>query len=818
MTTRFSIFTLSAALVLSLSVSAKVVTVNNAEKAAKNFLASKGMPQEELVLLKTNVEPTVLRAPSIVPDSPAFHIFSDRDKKEIIVVSGDDVTRPILGYSFNYNADENGEIPPAMQDWLTEMERQITQARKAGIEQSAEAARQWRAPASGNVVKQLNTAKWGQNYPFNLDCPIFEGARCITGCVPTSYAILMKYYRYPSGATGSAPAYYSPKVGIAVSSRDLSATYDWDSMLMDYSGDYSYEQAMEVARLMADIGAALKADYSPQETGARYEGGYMFKHFGYNLGPRYLKSGYSAQEWNEMMKEQLDGNRPVLYNASIADNSASHSYIIDGYTDQDYFCINWGWAGSCDGVYALDAMIPYDLPYYTFTGSQAAYFDFQSALGLPTVAKVDDSIECPSVEAALAIAPGGTKPVKITIEGNCYIDEARVMSNQNIVLDLKGSKIEVLNYGLVNWGNLIIADSKGNGNMVFKRGNTEIITNYGNLTVYGGEYVNQVEIKEGDNQFYRRCIWSDRGSQTNIKGGKFKAIAGVVCTNGRLTIDGGEFECIGNETVINNYCTDDTVTINGGTFQNMTNHTDGSNYRRVIWSSAGTVTHITGGVFNCKNPVVFSNGNCIIDNGRFECIGNTSTVYNYSTTGKMTINGGIFVNSLGVKEPNDYRRAFYSVAESETTINGGKFTSSYQVLTIVGKAVINDATIENPNDGVGILAGGTGHVTVNYSKIQAKEIFHNNGSYLKCFGGLYSKTISGAYLGTGCQCVMNDDDATASVYHYKVVNPSGVENVINSNDVYEQHYDLNGIAVPDNKSGIHIIRTSDGRTMKVLYR
>ena len=202
MTTRFSIFTLSAALVLSLSVSAKVVTVNNAEKAAKNFLASKGMPQEELVLLKTNVEPTVLRAPSIVPDSPAFHIFSDRDKKEIIVVSGDDVTRPILGYSFNYNADENGEIPPAMQDWLTEMERQITQARKAGIEQSAEAARQWRAPASGNVVKQLNTAKWGQNYPFNLDCPIFEGARCITGCVPTSYAILMKYYRYPSGATG----------------------------------------------------------------------------------------------------------------------------------------------------------------------------------------------------------------------------------------------------------------------------------------------------------------------------------------------------------------------------------------------------------------------------------------------------------------------------------------------------------------------------------------------------------------------------------------------------------------------------------------
>ena len=818
MNTRFSIFTLSAALVLSMSVSAKVVSVNNAEIAAKNFLASKGMPTQELVLVKSNFDQAVLRAPLKDSNSPAFHIFSDRDKKEIIVVSGDDIARPILGFSFNYNADENGEIPPAMQDWLAEMERQISQARKQGVEQSAETARQWRAPAGGNVIKQLQTAKWGQNFPFNYDCPIYAGDKCITGCVATSYAILMKYYRYPSGATGYTQTYITRELGITVPSRNLSATYDWDSMLMDYSNGYNSDQAIAVAKLMADIGAAIQADYAVQETSARYEGGYIFKHFGYNLGTRSYKADYSVQDWNSMMKAQLDGNRPILYNASIEDNSAAHSFIIDGYTDQDYFCVNWGWAGNCDGAYALDAMIPYDNYYYTFTGRQCAYFDFKPALDMPAVARINDSIDCPSLEAAVAVIPEDGTPYKITMVGNGDIDELNIRNNQNIVLDLNGYKIGVVNYGIYNHGDLVIADSKSNGSMVFKIGTSAILNNYKNLTIYGGQFVNQVGAVTDDN-YYRRCIWTERGSVTDIKAGKFKAICGVICTNGGLTIESGEFESTGNDAVISNYNTEDTVVIKGGTFQNMNTAGEGTNYRRVIWSCDESATHITGGVFTCKNPVILSKGDFIIDNGHFECVGNTSAIYNYSTTGKMTINGGVFVNSLGIKEPNDYRRAFYSIEGTQSEINGGKFSSASQVITVVGNLIINDATIEDTgNDGLGVLTGGSAKATINYCKLKAKTLVANSGAELKCYGGLYSKVVTSSFLGTGCKCVSNDDDATSSVYRYKVVNPSGIDDVIISTDAFDLHYDLNGMSAPDNNPGIHFIRTSDGRTIKVLYK
>ena len=815
MVSRIALSTLTA-LLLSASVTAKVVTADNAQIVAKSFLASKGLPDSELVLLESSDESPVFRAPSIDSESPAYHIFSDKENNEIIVVAGDDIARPILGYSSNYKADENGILPPAMQDWLAEMERQISQARKSGISQSPETANQWRAASSGNVVRQLNTAKWGQNYPYNLYCPTVDGVPCITGCVATSYAILMKYYGKPSGAKGYTEPYLTTKLGLLVPSRTLTDNYDWDSMLMNYSGNFNYSQAEEVALLMADLGAAIRADYGLNETTASYGGGYIFKHFGFHLGTRSYKSSYTDQQWYTMMKEQLDNNRPILYNAKLTDDSGAHSFIIDGYTDQNYFCVNWGWNGNCDGAYSLDALTPNNT--YDYGGPQSAFFEFQPAAGLPAVAKVDDTAEYPSLEAALAMVPSDGKPAKITLLENNDISDVYVMRDQNIVLDLNGKKVGVVAYGICNRGDLIIADSKGNGSIVVRLGNTGIISNYGNLTVYGGEFVNQ-EGAEIATYHYNRCIWSDRGTSTYIKSGRFKSIGSVICSNGSLRIDNGEFTCLGNEAVIANYNVGDTVYINGGTFQNMTNAAEGeTNYRRAIWTCNGSITHITGGVFNSKNPALVSNGECIIDNGRFETTGNTSTVYNYSTTAKMTINGGIFVNSLGLKEPKDYRRAFYSLAETETYFNGGKFTSPYQVITVVGKAVFNDATIENTGEGLGILAGGSGNVTVNYSKIKAKEVLHNNDSYLKCFGGLYSSLVSNSLLGTGCQCVSNDDDATASIYRYKVVNPAGVDNIIKSTDSEDMHYDLNGRTVPDNNPGIHIIRTSDGKTVKVLYR
>ena len=39
------------------------------------------------------------------------------------------------------------------------------------------------------------------------------------------------------------------------------------------------------------------------------------------------------------------------------DNSG-HQFILDGYTDKDYFHVNWGWGGLANGYYTLSNLVP----------------------------------------------------------------------------------------------------------------------------------------------------------------------------------------------------------------------------------------------------------------------------------------------------------------------------------------------------------------------------------------------------------------------------------------------------------------------------
>ena len=73
--------------------------------------------------------------------------------------------------------------------------------------------------------------------------------------------------------------------------------------------------------------------------------------------------------WLTMLYNSLAEGKPIYYAGwATADNEAGHSgtsghgYIIDGYfsdaIDTNFFHINWGWSGSADGFFKLDAMRP----------------------------------------------------------------------------------------------------------------------------------------------------------------------------------------------------------------------------------------------------------------------------------------------------------------------------------------------------------------------------------------------------------------------------------------------------------------------------
>ena len=120
------------------------------------------------------------------------------DGKGFVIVSADDVARPILGYSLDAEILPDGELPLSMEQWLSSVSNQILLARQKGVVQTAEIARQWNNIKKGATKVQLQTAKWGQSAPYYDQCPLDNDTRSLAGCVPVAYAILMKYYGYPT--------------------------------------------------------------------------------------------------------------------------------------------------------------------------------------------------------------------------------------------------------------------------------------------------------------------------------------------------------------------------------------------------------------------------------------------------------------------------------------------------------------------------------------------------------------------------------------------------------------------------------------------
>lgn len=680
---------------------AKNVSPGNAAIVAEKFLTANGFPQKKLVL-RHHRPSGLAHARSQSAAAPAYYFFTVEGEGGFVVVSGDDIARPILGYSVKGTIEDDSSLPPNMQAWLDDMEQQIQQARDKGVQQCEEIAQQWKAPTVGRAMSKLQTALWGQGYPYNQQCPYENNANCVAGCVATSQAILMKYYGYPSKGRGTTSAYTSEKSGVKVPSRNLEHPYNWDLMPMEYKdGQFSQEQGEAVAELMADIGAAIKSKYSEKETSANSGHAALFAHFGFNPGNNQKKAYYPSSEWNAMLKKQLDMSRPVLYSGASASGEIGHSFILEGYTNQDYYYINWGWNGYLNGPFTLDALNPGNSNY---SGLQNAYFDCVPANMLPTVAIVNDTEECPSLKAAFSLALLNSSPIYVTMVKDTPIGNERIEKNESAVLDINGCNLEIYSFGLNVYGNLRVVDKKGNGKIVAKKGNDAIFSNYGVLDIENGVFVN--EMAEKDTVDYRRCVWSEEGTTTTIKKGTFSSPIQTLCFNGDATIENGTFTVTGNSNTLANYNTKGKVTVLGGEFMNICPQPDGDDYRRSVWTKEGTTTIIKNGTFVSPSQTLCFNGDATIENGEFKSTENNSILANFNTKGKVTVLGGSFINIGPQPAGNDYRRCVWTKEGTTTIIKNGSFSAPYMTLCFNG-----DATIEG---GVFETAGNTAVLT-NYN-------------------------------------------------------------------------------------------------------
>ena len=230
----------------------------------------------------------------------------------------------------------------------------------------------------GNIVVNLNTAAWGQNTPYNKFCFTTNGEQAKTGCVPTAYAILMQYHKWPTEANEK--KVYHSGTGESIT---LGHEYDWDNMLADYGGTYSDAEEVAVATLMRDLGWAYGVDYGTGSTQSSLGGegaGKLIEIFKYKSESPSTSSATKATSrdilandelWVQYIKESLDAGCPIPY-SSTTTSGGRHIFILDGYTDNGYFHFNWGWGGQGNGWFKLNEMKPD--AYSDYSKSHKAYF------------------------------------------------------------------------------------------------------------------------------------------------------------------------------------------------------------------------------------------------------------------------------------------------------------------------------------------------------------------------------------------------------------------------------------------------------------
>lgn len=300
-----------------------------------------------------------------------FFIFNNTAGKGYVIMAADDCVTPILGYSYENNFDE-GELPPNFKAWLDGYALQIEEATAMKLNATDEIRNDWECLRqsktlpikSDKAVSPLVQTKWNQAPYYNAQCPYDynENTRTLTGCTATAMAQVMKYWSYPEHGYGSHSyvPYSHPEYGTLYA--DFSAVdYQWSSMpnTVNSAND-------AVATLMYHCGVSVEMRYGPYSSGAYiidYGGAYasaetaLKTYFDYkNTLHSIQKNNYSDSEWIEIIKNELDNSRPMVYGGFS--DSGGHAFVCDGYNANNYFHFNWGWGGSYDDYFYINSLNP----------------------------------------------------------------------------------------------------------------------------------------------------------------------------------------------------------------------------------------------------------------------------------------------------------------------------------------------------------------------------------------------------------------------------------------------------------------------------
>jgi hypothetical protein len=307
-----------------------------------------------------------------------------------VLLSGSKACLPVLAYYTKPEYDNgsifdtnNKNVPCCFRNLLREYTHEIDSCFLKKTKdlhyvtkwQELQDTEQKRISKSGiDIVKPLLKTEWNQDYSNDYYCDAYNyyvtethkkcncsSKYCPVGCVAVAMAQIMKHWNYPV---------YIPF---------KAEQYDWCNMPneLNYSGNSNYEKERHaIAYLMKDCGDAANTNYC---NGGCSSSSIVYKarqalvnKLGYSSDADHQwKSSYSIKKWKQRIKNNLDDGMPVLYGGYDPSPPSGHSFVLDGYTDEDYFHVNWGWGSGYNAYCTLDDLT---LSNQTYSTQSACFY------------------------------------------------------------------------------------------------------------------------------------------------------------------------------------------------------------------------------------------------------------------------------------------------------------------------------------------------------------------------------------------------------------------------------------------------------------
>lgn len=346
---------------MSIALNAAPLTREQARLRAMEFLKDvRGSRQLVPVQNAAKLAPRRAKA-TLDAQQELYYVFNRGESEGFVIVSGDDRTLPVLGYTDNGEFDYN-DLPDNMRWWLDGHEQELLMLSQNPMAAPAPDADY---PVHAPIAPMLTT-KWNQNSPYDQECPEDEFGNMPVGCVAVAMAQVLYYHRNRSvnEIQKNIPSYISGLHSYEIEGIEAGAPIDWDNMLDEYNERSTEAQKLAVAQLMHYCGVSVEMDYSNWFMSCAFIGqipNALQNYFGYSSQTRYASGiAYNWEAWDNLLYNELAQGRPFIMGGDLAlnGNRNGHAFVCDGYDGNYCYHVNWGWGGNKDGYFLLNSMNP----------------------------------------------------------------------------------------------------------------------------------------------------------------------------------------------------------------------------------------------------------------------------------------------------------------------------------------------------------------------------------------------------------------------------------------------------------------------------